>query len=228
MEYYVKRKSNNFLEHHGIKGQKWGIRRYQFPDGSLTPEGRERYGYNYETGEYNKKLYMEDQDRQKAKEYSKIESEQRKKEKAQEKKEKAQEKKEKRAEQEAKRTEKENKKAAKKVEELRRQNALKMLDADGKPLTNKKLRKLSTAELEAVVNRMALEKKYSDIKLDNVSKGRQNTEKLLTNTAKVIGLGTAGVKLAKDVYESPVAKLAYNKVKKKLINKSKWNAMLII
>lgn len=208
MEYYAKSKNDDFLEHHGILGQKWGIRRYQFPDGSLTPEGRERYGYNYETGEYNKKLYMEDQDRQKAKEYSKIESKQKKKEKAQEKKEK-------RAEQEAKRTEKENKKAAKKVEELRRQNALKMLDADGKPLTNKKLRKLSTAELEAVVNRMALEKKYSDIKLDNVSKGRQNTEKLLTNTAKVVGLGAAGIKLANDVYASPVAKLAYNKVKKK-------------
>lgn len=28
----------------GIKGQKWGIRRYQNKDGSLTPEGIERYG----------------------------------------------------------------------------------------------------------------------------------------------------------------------------------------
>lgn len=31
------------LVHHGIKGQKWGIRRYQNEDGSLTPEGKERY-----------------------------------------------------------------------------------------------------------------------------------------------------------------------------------------
>ncbi len=31
------------LYHHGIKGQKWGVRRYQNPDGSLTPEGMERY-----------------------------------------------------------------------------------------------------------------------------------------------------------------------------------------
>lgn len=31
------------LAHHGILGQKWGIRRYQNPDGSLTPEGRARY-----------------------------------------------------------------------------------------------------------------------------------------------------------------------------------------
>ena len=32
------------LYHHGIKGQKWGIRRYQNPDGSLTPEGKAKYG----------------------------------------------------------------------------------------------------------------------------------------------------------------------------------------
>lgn len=32
------------LYHYGIKGQKWGIRNYQYEDGSLTPAGRERYG----------------------------------------------------------------------------------------------------------------------------------------------------------------------------------------
>lgn len=32
------------LYHSGIKGQKWGIRRYQNEDGSLTEEGKKRYG----------------------------------------------------------------------------------------------------------------------------------------------------------------------------------------
>lgn len=32
------------LYHHGIKGQKWGVRRYQYEDGTLTAEGRKRYG----------------------------------------------------------------------------------------------------------------------------------------------------------------------------------------
>ena len=31
-----------YLAHHGIKGQKWGVRRYQNPDGSLTEEGKRR------------------------------------------------------------------------------------------------------------------------------------------------------------------------------------------
>lgn len=32
------------LYHHGIKGQKWGVRRFQNPDGSLTSAGKKRYG----------------------------------------------------------------------------------------------------------------------------------------------------------------------------------------
>lgn len=31
------------LQHHGIKGQKWGVRRFQNTDGSLTAEGKKRY-----------------------------------------------------------------------------------------------------------------------------------------------------------------------------------------
>lgn len=34
---------NNSIKHHGILGMKWGIRRYQNSDGSLTEEGRRRY-----------------------------------------------------------------------------------------------------------------------------------------------------------------------------------------
>ena len=34
---------SNELMHFGIKGQKWGVRRYQNDDGSYTPQGVERY-----------------------------------------------------------------------------------------------------------------------------------------------------------------------------------------
>ena len=34
---------SDYLIHHGIQGQKWGVRRYQNPDGSLTAAGKRRY-----------------------------------------------------------------------------------------------------------------------------------------------------------------------------------------
>ena len=48
--------SNLYLEHHGIKGMKWGVRRYQNPDGSLTPAGRSRYGYPMTKGQAKKAI----------------------------------------------------------------------------------------------------------------------------------------------------------------------------
>ena len=35
--------SNDYLAHHGILGQKWGVRRYQNKDGTWTPAGKKRY-----------------------------------------------------------------------------------------------------------------------------------------------------------------------------------------
>lgn len=35
--------NNTYIVHTGIKGMRWGIRRYQNPDGTLTEEGKKRY-----------------------------------------------------------------------------------------------------------------------------------------------------------------------------------------
>lgn len=46
MEYY--------LIHHGIKGQKWGVRRFENEDGTLTEAGKKRY---YDQNGHIKKKY---------------------------------------------------------------------------------------------------------------------------------------------------------------------------
>ena len=51
------------LSHHGIKGQKWGVRRFQNKDGTLTAEGYQHWGLNPDgskfKGKRNRKQYSD-------------------------------------------------------------------------------------------------------------------------------------------------------------------------
>ena len=44
------------LYHHGIKGQKWGVRRFQNSDGSLTNAGKSRYGRGKEISKEHQRI----------------------------------------------------------------------------------------------------------------------------------------------------------------------------
>ena len=46
MEYYLYNGQfygSDYLRHYGIKGMRWGVRRYQNKDGTLTPAGKKKY-----------------------------------------------------------------------------------------------------------------------------------------------------------------------------------------
>lgn len=66
----------NSIYHFGIKGQRWGIRRYQNEDGTLTQEGRKRYGKLYDQmkrqGKSNAEISKEIQKREKIRKAAKI------------------------------------------------------------------------------------------------------------------------------------------------------------
>lgn len=53
---------SNELQHWGIKGMKWGVRRYQNKDGSLTPEGKQRM--------YREQFDMESKDKKEQRKYT--------------------------------------------------------------------------------------------------------------------------------------------------------------
>ena len=44
MSYYAIDNRSPDLKHYGVLGMKWGVRRYENPDGTLTPAGKKRYG----------------------------------------------------------------------------------------------------------------------------------------------------------------------------------------
>lgn len=59
--YYYTTQYDDYLMHYGIKNQKWGVRRFQNEDGSLTPAGIKRYRMDQANGAIgNRKKYAKD------------------------------------------------------------------------------------------------------------------------------------------------------------------------
>lgn len=72
---YLSRRWDDELYHHGILGQKWGVRRFQNADGSLTAAGRKRYygeQSNKNTESIDKKALKKQQREEKRENYRKL------------------------------------------------------------------------------------------------------------------------------------------------------------
>lgn len=196
------------LVHHGIKGQKWGQRRYQNKDGSLTPAGKKRYsdaswdGPEPTLKELGKmknedpEKYAQYQEYSKAKGYDKAVKEQQKD-----------------VNKFVKDAAKENKEGIS-VDKVSTDlnTAKKMYDKVAPAIIEKEkakvkkeqsdkikmdLASMSDDELRRVVNRLNMEERYTQVMNSRYQQiGKSNTEKLLDGIGTALSIGTSAVSLA--------------------------------
>lgn len=196
------------LVHYGIKGQKWGQRRYQNKDGSLTPAGKKRYsdaswdGPEPTLRELGKmknedpERYAKYQEYSKAKGYDKAVKEQQKD-----------------VDKFVKDAAKENKKGMD-VDKVSTDlnTAKKMYDKVAPAIIEKEkakvkkehsdkikmdLANMSDDELRQIVNRLNMEERYTQIMNSRYQQvGKSKTEKILDGVGTALSIGTSAVSLA--------------------------------
>lgn len=166
-----------YIQHSGIKGMRWGVRRYQNHDGSLTDAGRKRYG----DGSDSSKPKMSFGEKRAAKKKAK-EAEARKQARL-EAMRKGKEAKQKAAEEEAR---KQAETEAKKQKVLESRSAKEIYE-NANLFTNE--------ELNAAYQRLTLERNIANLSPREVSKGEQFVKGLVNTANTVSSVAEAGTKL---------------------------------
>lgn len=194
--YYVHSDQDlNELFHHGIKGQKWGTRRYQNEDGTLTEEGKKRYGKddtNKKSIDAEIKRMKEENDRFKIiKEYNdNLTSSEKEKQAA---------------------TEADIDNSIGMMREGRnitnelsntlqeRRGSLRINPKETKIRDNRPYRDISDDELRKRVNRMQLERTYGDLTGDAVYKqtGKEKTREYVQTIGSLLGIAMSALTIYK-------------------------------
>lgn len=167
------------LYHHGIKGMKWGVRRYQNSDGSLTAVGQKRYARDAREKEFNKydsstKTYYKTS---KKNGRSDLEADPKRYVK-----------------EDLSRTKKLADESANLTRNLKTANdqAIK-----SKPKTRMDLSKMTDQEMREKINRELLERQYNDVfNPPTVSKGREYASKVLDTTGTVLAITSSALGIA--------------------------------
>ena len=160
------------LCHYGIKGQKWGVRRFQNSDGSYTSEGKRRAQQQEKKDPVKE---MKDEDLRKA--INRLSLENRYKDLTK------------------KPTPPSKLESTKKAV-----NRAKKMDQDSRKATKKErmdLSKKTDKELRDQINRELLERQYNDLfAKESVSKGRRYLSDVLDNAGTVLAVGSSALSIA--------------------------------
>lgn len=175
---------SNELMHYGKKGQKWGVRRYQNKDGTLTEAGKKRYARDAREKEFNK------YDENSGKYYKQSKKNGRSD-----------------LEVDAKRYVKEDMERTKRLADAGTTMSRNLKEANAKAMKNAPrktmdLSNMSDKEMRDQINRAFLEKQYNDMfNPPKVSKGREYADKILDNVGTALTLTGSALSIALAIKE---------------------------
>lgn len=175
---------DNELRHWGIKGMKWGTRRYQNKDGSLTDAGKKRYYKEADAAGYREESYSGGRYKKVGKK-GKTES----------------------FYADPDKWVKDDLTRSKKLadESSTMANKLKSFNDTSirnKPKNKMDLSKMTDKEMRDQINRALLEKQYNDMFApSNVSSGRERVGRILETSGSVLAIGSSALGIALAIKE---------------------------